>query len=95
MTAVPAAQIPGVYHRRIGDIVVTAISDGYLDGVYEFMRDITPQDAEKHSEGRLPPCPAAHLGEHLRDPFGRAHGAGRHRLAEQHGADARPHAEAS
>ena len=28
---VPSAQIPGVYHRRIGDIVVTAISDGYLD----------------------------------------------------------------
>ncbi len=26
MTA-PAAQIPGVYRRRIGDIVVTAISD--------------------------------------------------------------------
>ena len=28
---VPSAQIPGVYQRRIGDIVVTAISDGYLD----------------------------------------------------------------
>lgn len=27
----PATQIPGVYHRRIGDIVVTALSDGYLD----------------------------------------------------------------
>ena len=95
MTAVPAAQISGVYQRRIGDIVVTAISDGYLDGVYEFMRDITPQDAEKILKESVPPGPAAHLGEHLRDPFGRAHGAGRHRLAEQHGSDARPHAEAS
>ena len=24
----PTRQIPGVYHRRIGDIVVTALSDG-------------------------------------------------------------------
>ena len=28
----PQSQIPGVYHRRVGDIVVTAISDGFLDG---------------------------------------------------------------
>src|SRR5262249_53295451 len=44
--SVPTAQIPGVYHRRIGDIVVTAISDGYLDASYDFTRNITPQDAE-------------------------------------------------
>ena len=31
-TAAPVKQVPGVYHRRIGDIVVTAISDGHLDG---------------------------------------------------------------
>jgi hypothetical protein len=35
MNPQPAAQIPGVYHRRIGDIVVTTISDGYLDGTLE------------------------------------------------------------
>lgn len=29
---VPACQIPGVYHRRVGDIVVTSVSDGFLDG---------------------------------------------------------------
>ena len=32
MVQAPTHQIPGVYHRRIGDIVVTALSDGYLDG---------------------------------------------------------------
>ena len=42
MTASRPAQIPGVYRRRIGDIVVTAISDGYLDASYEFMRNIAP-----------------------------------------------------
>jgi glyoxylase-like metal-dependent hydrolase (beta-lactamase superfamily II) len=36
----PHQQIPGVYHRKIGDIVVTAISDGYLDGNLEVMRNV-------------------------------------------------------
>jgi glyoxylase-like metal-dependent hydrolase (beta-lactamase superfamily II) len=33
-------QIPGVYHRKIGDIVVTAISDGYLNGNLDVMRNV-------------------------------------------------------
>jgi glyoxylase-like metal-dependent hydrolase (beta-lactamase superfamily II) len=57
MTKIPSAQIPGVYHRRIGDIVVTAISDGYLDGAYEFMRDIPPQDAERILKDAHRPAP--------------------------------------
>ena len=32
MIKVPQQQIPGVYHHRVGDILVTAISDGFLDG---------------------------------------------------------------
>src|SRR5579871_1424177 len=40
MTSIPSQQIPGVYHRRIGDIIVTAISDGYLDGNLEIMRNV-------------------------------------------------------
>src|SRR5580700_2052644 len=43
----PAQQIPGVYHRRIGDIVVTAISDGYLDGSIDVMRNIDLEKAER------------------------------------------------
>ena len=57
MAGVPTSQIPGVYRRRIGDIVVTAISDGYLDGAYEFMRDITPQDAERILKEAYRPAP--------------------------------------
>jgi glyoxylase-like metal-dependent hydrolase (beta-lactamase superfamily II) len=53
----PTGQIPGVYHRRFGDIVVTAVSDGYLDGVYEFMRDITPADAEHILKDAFRPAP--------------------------------------
>jgi glyoxylase-like metal-dependent hydrolase (beta-lactamase superfamily II) len=40
MVPQPTQQIPGVYHRKIGDIVVTAISDGYLDGNLEVMRNV-------------------------------------------------------
>ena len=31
MTAHPERQVPGVYHRQIGDISVTALHDGYQD----------------------------------------------------------------
>jgi hypothetical protein len=34
---VPTRQIAGVYHRRIGDIIVTALSDGYLDGTVDVL----------------------------------------------------------
>lgn len=47
MVDVPTQQIPGVYHRRIGDIVVTALSDGYLDGTVDVLQNITPPDAEQ------------------------------------------------
>jgi glyoxylase-like metal-dependent hydrolase (beta-lactamase superfamily II) len=56
MTA-PAAQIPGVYRRRIGDIVVTALSDGYLDASYDFMRNIEPRDAERILKDAYRPAP--------------------------------------
>jgi glyoxylase-like metal-dependent hydrolase (beta-lactamase superfamily II) len=40
MSPQPSQQIPGVYHRKIGDIIVTAISDGYLDGNLDVMRNV-------------------------------------------------------
>jgi glyoxylase-like metal-dependent hydrolase (beta-lactamase superfamily II) len=47
MVEVPSRQIPGVYHRQIGDIVVTALSDGYLDGSVEVLQNITPDEATR------------------------------------------------
>ena len=47
MTSQPTQQIPGVYHRKIGDIVVTAISDGYLDGNLEVMRNVDLEKAHQ------------------------------------------------
>ena len=45
MINIPKQQIPGVYHRRIGDIAVTAISDGFLDGSMQVLRNISPEEA--------------------------------------------------
>ena len=47
MNPQPPHQIPGVYHRRIGDIVVTTISDGYLDGTLDVMRNVDPDKARQ------------------------------------------------
>ncbi|MCZ7657343.1 MAG: MBL fold metallo-hydrolase [Xanthobacteraceae bacterium] len=54
--APPRRQIPGVYHRRVGDIVVTALSDGYLDAPYTVMR-IAPGDAEEILAREFRPSP--------------------------------------
>lgn len=45
MTSTPQVQVPGVYHRRIGDILVTAISDGYYDTPMAAYRGITEAEA--------------------------------------------------
>ena len=42
----PVRQVPGVYHRRVGDVVVTALSDGYLAGSNEVLRNITADEAD-------------------------------------------------
>src|SRR3984885_11346831 len=47
MSQQPIQQIPGVYHRRIGDIIVTAISDGYLDGTLDVMRNVDIEKARQ------------------------------------------------
>jgi glyoxylase-like metal-dependent hydrolase (beta-lactamase superfamily II) len=47
MAEVPQRQIPGVYHHRVGDIVVTAISDGFLDGTLDVLRNISVDEARK------------------------------------------------
>jgi glyoxylase-like metal-dependent hydrolase (beta-lactamase superfamily II) len=47
MTTSPSQQIPGIYHRKIGDIVVTAVSDGYLDGNLDVMRNVDLEAAHQ------------------------------------------------
>jgi glyoxylase-like metal-dependent hydrolase (beta-lactamase superfamily II) len=57
MIAAPTTQIPGIYRRRIGDVVLTAISDGYVDRGYDMMREIAPEDAERILRESFRPAP--------------------------------------
>ena len=47
MNPQPSLQIPGIYHRKIGDIIVTAVSDGYLDGTLDVMRNVDVEKARQ------------------------------------------------
>jgi glyoxylase-like metal-dependent hydrolase (beta-lactamase superfamily II) len=44
----PRQQIAPVYHRRIGDIVVTAVSDGTLERTHEMMLGVSVDEARTH-----------------------------------------------
>lgn len=55
--AVPQQQVPGVYHRKVGDIVVTSISDGYLDGSMAVIQNIAPDDAAQLLRDAFRPVP--------------------------------------
>jgi glyoxylase-like metal-dependent hydrolase (beta-lactamase superfamily II) len=54
---VPQAQVPGVYHRKVGDIVVTAISDGYLDGSMAVIQNIEEAEAAQLLRDAFRPVP--------------------------------------
>lgn len=41
----PSEQVAGVYRLRVGDIVVTALSDGYLEAGLEVLLNISTEDA--------------------------------------------------
>lgn len=47
MTKIPSGQVPGVYHRRVGDLTVTAVSDGYYDPPTDIVRGITQEEVAR------------------------------------------------
>jgi glyoxylase-like metal-dependent hydrolase (beta-lactamase superfamily II) len=47
MGKIPQEQVPGVSHRRVGDVVVTAISDGFVDGGLDVLRNIDQEEARR------------------------------------------------
>jgi glyoxylase-like metal-dependent hydrolase (beta-lactamase superfamily II) len=55
--AVPTRQVPGVYHRRVGEIIITAISDGYLDGSMAVIQNIAQEEAERLLRQAFRPVP--------------------------------------
>jgi glyoxylase-like metal-dependent hydrolase (beta-lactamase superfamily II) len=58
MTSVSSDQAPRIHHRKIGDILVTVLSDGYLDASLDVVRNLPPAEAEdtiRRHGGRVPP----------------------------------------
>ncbi len=47
MITPPSGQIPGIYHRQVGDITVTVVSDGYLMGTLDVLHNISEEDAQR------------------------------------------------
>jgi glyoxylase-like metal-dependent hydrolase (beta-lactamase superfamily II) len=45
MSSQSPQQIAGVYRRKIGDIVVTALSDGYNDGNLDLLKNVDVNEA--------------------------------------------------
>jgi glyoxylase-like metal-dependent hydrolase (beta-lactamase superfamily II) len=71
MAEIPQQQIPGVYHRRVGDIVVTAISDGFLDGTLEVLRNIDQEEARQILADNFRPARRTHVNAYLIHSGGR------------------------
>ncbi len=47
MTHIPTKQIAGIYHRRVGDYLVTALSDGYVEMGYHIFREFEPNEVDQ------------------------------------------------
>ena len=58
---VSTTQVPGVYRRRVGEVLVTALNDGDVVLPAEVLLSITPEDRERllHAAGRRPPFHSA------------------------------------
>ncbi|ONG54197.1 hypothetical protein BKE38_10665 [Pseudoroseomonas deserti] len=57
MVAVPEFQVPGLHHRRVGDIVVTAVSDGYLNGSNAALQNMEQDRIAELLVGAFRPTP--------------------------------------
>ena len=57
MTQHDSSQVPGLYRRRVGDVLVTAISDGYIDAAFEVLRGIDAAGAEAVLRESFRPAP--------------------------------------
>ncbi len=46
MSDLPRTQVAGVYHRRLGEVLVTGLSDGYVDMGYAIFRNIQEEESK-------------------------------------------------
>lgn len=76
MSQRPLQQIPAVYHRRIGDIVVTVLSDGTLTRTHEMMLGVPADEGQRRLDAAFRPAFILSINAFL------IHSAGRLALVE-------------
>ena len=70
--ALPTKQVPGVQHRRFGDVFVTALSDGYVDlPAQYYLNADAALAATLQAEAFLPPQPRTSINAYLVRTSGR------------------------
>ena len=57
ISALPTAQPPGLQHKRIGDLVVTAINDGMFEGAFAMLANFPSAEAETMHKARFRAVP--------------------------------------
>ena len=57
MANLPEAQVPGLYHRRIGTILLSAVSDGFLRGSNAALQNISGDEAARMLTEAFRPTP--------------------------------------
>jgi glyoxylase-like metal-dependent hydrolase (beta-lactamase superfamily II) len=57
MRDLPRRQVPGVYHRRVGEIVLTVLSDGFQDVSMATVLNIVPEEAAAMMHAAFRPVP--------------------------------------
>ncbi|MDX7953867.1 MBL fold metallo-hydrolase [Lichenihabitans sp. Uapishka_5] len=72
MTAQPDQQAPSLNRRKVGDYVVTYLSDGYLDGSFDYLQGITPGEAEQMlTDAHRPPLAHISIASYILQGKGR------------------------
>lgn len=57
MKGFPATTNTGVYHRRVDEVMITAVSDGYMDGPIDAARNLEPDAASDMLRAAFRPVP--------------------------------------
>lgn len=55
--AAPTIQPPGIHHRQVGDITVTALNDGMFTGGFNFLANVPEAEAEQMHRERFRAIP--------------------------------------
>lgn len=57
MPTPPTEQVPAIHHSRIGDITLTVVSDGFLDGSMAVLQNISVEDSSAMLRAAFRPVP--------------------------------------